>query len=56
MEENSPEYEKELERRISILTDNGKKDSIIEQLQKFDFMMMGIIVVVSFLIFYWGWQ
>jgi hypothetical protein len=56
MEENTLEYEKELDRRLAVLTDGGKKDSVIQQLQTMDFVWMGIIVVISSLIFYWGWN
>lgn len=56
MDEKSLEYREELDRRISILTENGKKDSVIEQLQTLDYIMMVMIGIASFLIFYWGWQ
>ncbi|ONK23834.1 hypothetical protein BLX87_08235 [Bacillus sp. VT-16-64] len=56
MDEKNLEYREELDRRISILTENGKKDSVIEQLQTLDYIMMVMIGMASFLTFYWGWQ
>lgn len=55
MAEKSLEYEKELERRISIMTDGGSGDSPIKGLNGFDFLMIILLAALSLFIFYLGW-
>lgn len=55
MDEKNPEYEQELKRRVSIMTGDGSGDSPIKGLNGFDYAMIVLLIVLSFIIFYFGW-
>jgi len=51
----SKEFQKELARRIDVLTNPELHDNSFKPLQKIDYAMIGLSVLVSVLVFLWGW-
>lgn len=49
------DFQKELEERIAVLTDPSYDDISLKPLTKFDYTMIGLIIVVALLIMVWGW-
>jgi hypothetical protein len=45
----------ELNRRIAVVTSPDYEDASVKPLQRIDYALIGVFMVLSLLVFVWGW-
>lgn len=55
MFQDDKEFQEELQRRIAIITDPNYNDPSFKNLNKFDYTLIAILIVISIIVFILGW-